>query len=87
MSIANHAPISSIQRRLEDKLRLSQWVGEELPATILLDYPSVRELAAEVDKLVTKNAGTESADAPAEASILDMELLIQAWQFWQSRDF
>ena len=60
-------------------MRLSQWLGEELPATFLLDYPSVRELATEVDKLLAKNQnGVEHSDAPAEAATIDVDLLLQA---------
>mmetsp|Transcript_46853 Transcript_46853/g.109412 ORF Transcript_46853/g.109412 Transcript_46853/m.109412 type:complete len:1049 (+) Transcript_46853:34-3180(+) len=61
------------------KNKLSQWLGEELPATFLLDYPSVRELATEVDKLVAKKqTGNSDAEAHTEPAILDVDLLLQA---------
>lgn len=59
------------------KNKLSQWLGEELPATFLLDYPSVRELAVEVDKLVVKSQDVNGTEAPTEAAILDLDLLVQ----------
>ena len=58
--------------------RLSRWLGKPLGSTILLDYPTVRDLADELDKRRTTGyppvAEIDTKDGPA----IGKDLLIQA---------
>eukprot|EP00435_Cladocopium_sp_Y103_P049960 s365_g15.t1 len=73
------------------KTRLSKWLGHDLPATFLLDFPSVAELAAELDHRAAAVVGANGAGAVPnietnggyhgtkgkEKLVMEKELLIQ----------